>query len=189
MGAFEFFFSLFGLILGLAVAVVIGGLSDVFRERNRVPIGWLTPMMGAFVLIDLATTWVNTYEGLSEIEVNYGPFVLGIIVAGIYFFAASMVFPKVASDWPSLDEYYMRHRRYVYGGVLGANLGIVAMDAILHHSFQAFLEGFVRSPTTPLWWIAVIVLFVAPNKKVQIIFLGVLLLFAVYAIAQYWTPQ
>lgn len=164
MSAFEFFFSLFGLILGLAVAVVIGGLSDVFRERKRVPVGWLTPMMGAFVLIDLATCWVNTYASLSDIEVNYGPFVLSMFVAGIYFFAASMVFPKTASDWPSLDDYYMQHHRYVYGGVLGANLGIIAMDAILNHSFQTFIDGFMRTALTPIWWIAVLVLFVFPNS-------------------------
>lgn len=39
MSAFEFFFSLFGLILGLAIAVVIGGLSDMLRERTPVKIG------------------------------------------------------------------------------------------------------------------------------------------------------
>jgi hypothetical protein len=45
MSAFEFFFSLFGLILGLAIATIAGGMSDVLRERKRIPIGWLTPLM------------------------------------------------------------------------------------------------------------------------------------------------
>ena len=67
MSAFELFFSLFGLILGLAVAVVIGGLSDLLRERRRIPIGHLTPMLALFVLFDLSSLWVNTYDGMSDI--------------------------------------------------------------------------------------------------------------------------
>lgn len=39
MNAFELFFNLFGLILGLAVAKVISGLSDVLRERDPVRVG------------------------------------------------------------------------------------------------------------------------------------------------------
>lgn len=42
MNAFELFFNLFGLILGLAVAKVISGLSDVLRERDPVRVGWLS---------------------------------------------------------------------------------------------------------------------------------------------------
>jgi hypothetical protein len=122
MSAFEFLFSLFGLILGLAVAVVIGGLSDVLRERKRVPIGWLTPMLALFILWDLSTCWVNAWTGMGDIQVAYGPFGAVLSVAGIYFFAASLVFPKSVSDWPSLDDYYMSHHRYVFAGVLAANL-------------------------------------------------------------------
>src|SRR5690606_15232254 len=95
--AFELFFSLFGLILGLAVAVVIGGLSDLLRERRRIPIGHLTPMLALFVLFDLSSLWVNTFEGMSDIQVAYGPFVAALVVASAYFFAAGMIFPKTLS--------------------------------------------------------------------------------------------
>ncbi len=63
MPQFEFFFSLYGLILGLAIAVVIGGLSDLLRERDKIPIGWLTPLLGLFLLLDLVSMWTNACRG------------------------------------------------------------------------------------------------------------------------------
>jgi hypothetical protein len=71
MSSFDFFFSLFGLILGLSVAVVISGMTDILRERHRLPIGWLTPMLGLSLLFDLTTQWVNSWTGLRSIEVAF----------------------------------------------------------------------------------------------------------------------
>ena len=43
MSAFEFFFSFYGLLLGLSVAAVVGGFANVLHERHRIRFGWLTP--------------------------------------------------------------------------------------------------------------------------------------------------
>lgn len=189
MSAFEFFFSLFGLILGLSIAVVIGGLSDVLRERHRIPVGWLTPMLALFVLFDLSSVWVNAWTGLADIQVAYGPFLAALIVAGVYFFAAGMVFPKSASDWPSLDHYYMSHHRWVLGGVVAANLGLVVIQVIANPGWKPLLRAFAGSPITVMWWLTLMVLCVVKHRRVQLAGLGLLLLIAVYALVAYWTPQ
>jgi hypothetical protein len=189
MSAFEFFFSLFGLILGLAIAVVIGGLSDVLRERKRVPIGWLTPMLALFVLADLSSLWVNAWTGLSDMRVAYGPFLSAIFVAGIYFFSASMVFPKTATDWPSLDDYYMKHRRLVLGGMVLANLGLSIIGAVANNSWQPIIGAFAGSEVTLLWWLLVAVLMIFPQRRVQLAGLAALLLITAYAIVMFWNPR
>ena len=51
MSAFEFFFSFYGLLLGLSVAELVGGFARVLHEKQRIRFGWLTPMLGIFVLL------------------------------------------------------------------------------------------------------------------------------------------
>lgn len=188
MTAFELFFSLFGLILGLAVAVVIGGLSDLLRERRRIPIGLLTPMLALFVLSDLSSLWVNTFEGMSDIQVAYGPFVAALVVAGAYFFAAGMIFPKTLSEWASLDDYYVGHHRWVFGGVIAANLGLLAMEATAQRSLEPFLT-MLNSPVPAVWWLTLVVLVIVPHRRVQLAGLSVLLLIALIVLVLAWSPQ
>lgn len=189
MSAFEFFFSLFGLILGLAIAVVIGGLSDMLRERTPVRIGWLTPMLAVFVLIDLSTVWVNTWTGLSEVEIAYGPFVAAVLVAGVYYFAASMVFPKVATDWASLDEYYLGHYRWVLGGVIVSSLGLKIIETVADQNWSALPARVVATPVSALWWATLIVLCLVPRRRVQLVGLVVLHAIWIYAVMVLWMPQ
>ena len=189
MTAFDFFFSLFGLILGLSVAVVITGLTDILRERHRLPIGWLTPMLGLFLMFDLTTQWVNSWTGLKSIEVAYGPFLAAMIIAGSYFFAASMVFPKSASEWRSLDDYYLRNYRFVIGGVFLANLGVSVMAGIIGQSLPAFLHAFIRSQFSVIFWVTLIAMLIVPKRGFQLAGLAVLLALAVYALVALWHPR
>lgn len=46
MSGFEFIFSLFGLLLGLALAEGLGGLSRALKTSHRVRIGWPTALLG-----------------------------------------------------------------------------------------------------------------------------------------------
>lgn len=187
MSPFEFFFSLFGLILGLAIATVIGGLSDLYRQREKVKTGWLTPMLALFVLCDLSTLWVNAWTGLSDIRVAYGPFFSALIIAGIYFFAASMVFPKTASDWPSLDDYYISHRRFVLAGVMAANLGLGVIHGVTSRNWAAFVhDTFIKTDATLTWWIVLALMFIISRKSVQLIGLSILLLGSAFALVKDW---
>lgn len=190
MSAFEFFFTLFGLILGLAVAVVITGLSDLLRSRNHAPIGHLTPMLAMVVLFDVAAVWINSWNGLSDVAIAYGPFFAALVVAGLYFFAASMVFPKDAGEWASLDDYYMGHHRAMLGALLAANVGMVVIEAVTAGRWTAVLDHFTRSGlTSALWWTVLAALCVLPRKSAQRIGLGLLLLIDVYGTAAFWQPQ
>ena len=58
MSGFEFIFSLFGLILGLALAEGLGGLSRALKASHKVRIGWPTALLGLFVSCDVVTFWM-----------------------------------------------------------------------------------------------------------------------------------
>jgi hypothetical protein len=143
MSAFEFFFSLFGLILGLAMANVAAGASDILRDRTRTKVGWLTPFLVLFLLMDLTSFWIVSYTNMQGIRVNFPTMLGAVALAVTYFFSAAVVFPKKLEEWPSLDDYYMAHYRWVIGGVFVANVGLLLLISIVSERL-----GFAE------WWIA-----------------------------------
>jgi hypothetical protein len=122
VSAFEFFFSFFGLILGLSVAEVMTGFARVLKRRNRIRMGYVTPLLAGLLLLDLASFWSNTWGMMQNIQISLHLLILGVVVAGIYFLAASLVFPDDMDEWPSLDAFYDTHKRWVVGGVWLANM-------------------------------------------------------------------
>ena len=58
MSPFEFYFSFYGLLLGLSVAQVAGGIGHAVVIRRDSRLGWLTPLLSLFVLLDVASFWV-----------------------------------------------------------------------------------------------------------------------------------
>lgn len=126
MSPFELVFAVYGLLLGLAIAEVLGGFSRTLklkRGARPVRVGWLTPLLGILVVLDLTTFWLIAWEARDQISANYLTllFVLGIV--GIYYLAATLIFPDDPAEWPDFDEWYDRQNRMVIGGLLAANVG------------------------------------------------------------------
>ena len=72
MSAFEFFFSFYGLLLGLSVAAIATGVATVIHHRRRVQIGWLTPTLATFVALDIASFWGSAWTNFKEMPFSYG---------------------------------------------------------------------------------------------------------------------
>jgi len=113
MSDFEFVFSLFGLMLGFSLAELLGGLVRAVKSRRTVRLGWLTPLLALFVMLDLTTFWANAWDNRELIPARYGILVLGLLATGLYYFAASMVFPERGEDCPDLDAHFYARRRTV----------------------------------------------------------------------------
>lgn len=125
MSAFEFFFSFYGLLLGLSVAELVGGFSRVLHERQRVRFGWLTPMLAVFVALDLATFWNQAWVFFRGAPFNPALLLIGLVIAATFYVAASVTFPRVNAEGVEtaidLDAHFWAHRRVVFGCVLAAN--------------------------------------------------------------------
>ena len=122
MSDFDFVFSLFGLLLGLALAEVLGGLGIAIQHRRKVRIGWLTPLLGALVALDLTSFWLIAWGVRDMVSAQYASLLGGLIVIGLYYFVAKITFPDEPGDWPDYDVYYFEHRKWVLGGVVLCNL-------------------------------------------------------------------
>jgi hypothetical protein len=122
MTIFEVVFSLTGLVLGLALVSVLSGLAKILRARSDLRTGWLTPLLGIWLLTDVTSFWGMAWEIRDLMPSVWPSLGVGLVLTSLYYLAASLVFPedlKVESD---LDEYFWRNRRTVFALVLGCNL-------------------------------------------------------------------
>jgi hypothetical protein len=121
MSNFDFVFSLFSLLLGLSLAEVLGGFARTIQKRGRIRIGWPTPLLGLIVLLDVASFWLVAWALRDAIPIQYFPMLCGLVICGLYYLVASLVFPHDLDEWSDLDAYYAAHKRAVIAGVIGCN--------------------------------------------------------------------
>ena len=131
MSGFEFIFSLFGLILGLALAEGLGGLAKALKASHRVRIGWPTALLGLFVSGDVVTFWMYGWSLRDLLPLSWPVLFGGFLVTAIYFVAASLVFPDDPEEWSDLGAYFDKHYRKVLGGILLCNIVLLAAVAAL----------------------------------------------------------
>lgn len=129
MSGFEFAFTLFGLLLGLALTEGLSGLARAIKARHRVRFGWATTLLGLFVACDVVSFWMYGWALRDRLEVSWPLMFGGFAVTGVYFVCASLVFPdEVDVDY---DEHFDRTRPIVLGGILACNVALVALTAQL----------------------------------------------------------
>ena len=176
MTPFEFTFSLFGLLLGLSLAEVLGGLARVLKQRKEVQLGWLTPLLGLLVMLDLTSSWALAYSLKEEIPANFLTLVIGLFVTGLYYLAATLVFPDDASKWPDLDDYYFRHKKQVLGGILASRVLARGAQFALGTAGWAYFPAFAAFVVLTL--AAMFAKGKATNIAILVVFLSLYPLFA-----------
>jgi hypothetical protein len=122
MDAFSFVFSLFGLLMGLALAEAIGGFGSALELRHKIRIGWLSPLIALLITFDITSLWLIAWQNRSAIPINFISLASGMVIFGIYYLIAQLVFPDDIEHWPDLDVYYFKHRRWLMGGMYTCNL-------------------------------------------------------------------
>lgn len=122
MDAFSFVFSLYGLLMGLALAEAIGGFGKALELRHKIRIGWLTPLIALLITFDITSLWLIAWQNRSVIPISFISLAAGLVIFGIYYLIAQLAFPEDIERWPDLDVYYFQHRRWLMGGMYLCNL-------------------------------------------------------------------
>jgi len=123
MSGFEFVFTLFGLLLGFSMVEVLGGFAKAVEARVRPPadrrapvrLGWLTPLLGIYVMLDLTSFWMAAWVARDQFSVGGPALFGGLVFAGSYYLAAHAVFPSDPARHDELDSHYFRVHRMVFG--------------------------------------------------------------------------
>jgi hypothetical protein len=142
MTAFEFIFPLFGLLVGLTYTEMLAGLARALKSSRHVKIGWLVPLLGVLILINLTMFWYGAWQMRHVAVPTSGALLMTLLVGGTYYLAASLVFPNAEDNVADLDVHFFRVRRPSLIAIAFCNLlglGLVASNA-----------GWSMQPT---WWV------------------------------------
>ena len=183
MSEFEFAFSLFGLLLGLALAEGLGGLARALKASHKVRIGWPTALLGIFVSCDVVTFWVYGWGMRNLVPFNWPTLFAGFLVTATYYVAASLIFPDDPEEWSDLDGHFWKQRRRVLGGVLLCNAALLGVVA----SF-----GMMPDPTSIrvliiVWGIFPLTAIAAISRSRPLVIAALVALIALYPLSIFWT--
>jgi hypothetical protein len=169
--AFNFAFSLFAIVLGLSLVEVLTGFARALRRRRMVHLGWLVPLLAIFVMLDLNAFWQWAWSGRRLINPGYGILTIGLFVSGLYYLAASIVFPSEFGDRADFDEHYIAHRRQVLGAIFICNV-ITSVPVIVIRWGEAQPRLYFE---WAIYFGALLVAIVSRSKKVSIAMLSLLI--------------
>ena len=167
MTAFEFVFPMFGLLVGLSFAEMLAGLARALKTKRHVHVGWLTPLLGLVILVNLTMIWLGAWDLRDVAAPSSAGMLFILIVGGSYFLAASLVFPSPGADVRDLDDHFMANRKLALLVIAGCNLFYLVTMALQ-----------TGAGTSPLWWIGnasfLALLILAAFARDRRIILGVL---------------
>ncbi len=131
MTPFGYYFSFFTLLIGLAVAAVARGFGTLWQSRRSTRVGYLTPLLAAFLLLDMSRFWL-ALSGRQEIAALDAVALTSVLCVTLpYVFATTIMFPAVPGDWSSLDDYYLTYSRGVFVSLLASKVSAYGFDAVL----------------------------------------------------------
>lgn len=193
MDPFEFVFALFGLLLGLSLAVVLGGLGHIAKASalgaasRPERIGYLAPLLGVIVMFATVAFWNSAWAAREIIPVSMPSLLLGLLLNGVFYFAAILVFPDDMDAHTDLDAHYLAVKTKVTGAVIACS---VIVNAILFATgiFYGW-DRFAASAVLILVWVHVLIAR-GPrwNLTALVITTGFYLVMAALTLAEVYTP-
>ncbi len=167
---FDYVFELFTLLISLAVAEMLMGFSRILKLRARrkagvdpaaisVRVGWLVPLLGLLVLVDLGTFWSIVWSMRGVLDMRMATIFGVLVLIGGYYLVATLVFPDEPELWPDFDAYFWQQKRWVVGGVLLINIASATASFQLGAQDAAQAERLSQAAQAhPLFAISMLVL-------------------------------
>jgi len=159
---FAFFFSFYGLLLGLAVTELLNGLGALARAGELKRLGAQTALLALFLLLVLCATWIDAWDSLRQVPLDFSGLWAPILIAILYYLAAAITFPKNPAEWDSLDEYFVKRKSLVAGFMLAA-------EFLVNFSYSDVLIAQIhRNPERFWYWD------VPYNVAIKLVFLALI---------------
>jgi len=139
MDAFEFFFTIYSLLLGFALAELMLGYANLLRAAKRPVWGWLTPTVGVLIFLEIIVTFLDAWLKLRGAPLNLFGLLVPALVAVAYFVAAVMAVPRSATEWGSLDDYFHDRKKWILGLLAGQLAGyalLIELPMFLNAAFH-----------------------------------------------------
>lgn len=187
MDRFSFFFAFYGLMLGLAVAELLGGFARMVRARAIRKIDAQTALVGVLTFLLICATWVDAFDRFKDVSLDFGGLWAPILTGTTYFLAATVIFPTDDEQYGRMSDYFMERKQFVVAMLLAA-------ETFVNVTFlDAYLDSFHRQPT--VFWLflvpynfaingAFIALLLVKSRRANIVLLAMLI--ALFVLV-YWS--
>src|SRR6185437_839791 len=119
---FSFFFAFYGLILGLAVAELLGGFAGMVRAHALKRLDAQTALAALLTFVLIVATWVDTFSMDRSITLSFSDLWPPILLGTFYYLAAAVVFPRDPGQYAHLGAYFGARRRFIVGMLFAAEL-------------------------------------------------------------------
>lgn len=127
MDKFEFFFTFYGLLLGLAAAEILSSLGAYVRARPLRTIEVQSALLALLTFLVICATWMEAWYMRDTYEVSFASMLPPVGVATAYYLAAVVVLPKEQSDYDEMAEYLARRKNFVVGMLIAADVFVLLM--------------------------------------------------------------
>ncbi|GAA3885207.1 hypothetical protein GCM10022276_00140 [Sphingomonas limnosediminicola] len=130
MDKLNWVFSLYAVVLGLTLAEVLTGFARSIRLRHTAlrqhndghRLGLLTPLLAIFLMLDISSFWVVAWTLQDRISVGPMTLAFGLLVTGLYYVAASWVFPEPEERGNNLDDHFFRQKGLIFSLIFASNI-------------------------------------------------------------------
>ncbi len=114
MEQFDYLFSFYGLLLGIAVANVAIGFADMWRDCEKVEVGACPPLLACIVLFGGMNVWLTTWQTRHDVSVGGWQMLAAAGIALPYVFVSRAMFPGQEKEPErSLEQHYLNHRMLI----------------------------------------------------------------------------
>ena len=107
MSVFEYVFSLYSLLLGLALAHLLSGLAKVVEGGGKVRLGWPTGLLALLMMSSLTIFWEIAWRARAAVPDNSAALFASLIICSLLYFASILVLPSdqlSAVTWMSISS-------------------------------------------------------------------------------------
>lgn len=109
MSAFEYVFTFYSVMLGLAASNVASGFADMWRRRSTVQVGVCAPLLAVIVLVGTMNLWLRFWSNREIVETGPWQLISLVGMAMPFVFVSRAMYPDGRET--SLEEHYFQHRR------------------------------------------------------------------------------
>lgn len=170
MTIFEMVFNLIGLVLGLALVEVLGGLARTIKSRPEQKVGWLTSLLGIWVVLDVSAFWGIAWEVRDLLTTLWPSLLAGVFLASLYYLAAALIFPDDLGSRSDLDAHYWATKRPVIGLVLFCDAAVLLLVQLMGRTPSNWVIAL-----NVIYFSTIIATFLAPGRKTNIVLLVALI--------------
>jgi hypothetical protein len=111
VAAFDYLFSFYGLLLGIAVANVAIGFADMWRDCEKIRVGTSPPLLACIVLLGGMNVWLTTWHTRHDLPLNGWQMLAAAGISLPYVFVSRAMFPgQEREPESSLEDHYLKHR-------------------------------------------------------------------------------